>query len=146
MPRSRRTYKKWSPEEVRELRRRVDRGETDEVIAAALDRTRSSIEWRRGEMSLSRIRSRSDRRHWTVEEISVLRERSGVLTDGQLAELLGRRVDSIRGRLALLGLQAAAVRTVDLEPLPDPELEEDRPEPPSVEDVLAQAREAAGLG
>lgn len=103
--RDRPTSRPWTPEDDAELRRVYGTMKRAEV-AQHLNRTMVAVACRAKEMGLTKPRPRVlPLRNWTKEEDRTLQLLHGQQTQAQLAEMLGRTLAAVAGRMVQLGLR-----------------------------------------
>ena len=106
--------KRWSKKEEEFLRQQVGRM-TKEELARKLGRSYNSVAGKIQMMGLSGSRSAGGRggkgKVWSGEEEDLLRQKYATESIEELARLLGRSVNSIRGKIRMMGLHNSSGET-----------------------------------
>jgi hypothetical protein len=82
-----------------------------EEVARRLDRTVVAIKWRASVLGLTRQVTRVATKLWSGKEEARLRSLARTSSVDEIAQKLGRTVNSVRGKLQMMGLRAAPKRT-----------------------------------
>lgn len=90
-------YRRWTDEEIERLKSFVADGESVASIAKKLNRSCSSVIFKKKALAKGNLQSRM---FWTVEELKTLKElRRKGLTIKQIAEAMGKSFSSVRNKL-----------------------------------------------